>query len=121
MQLLETFPECDFAPKSAYRLFTILRLRNLPWRDSTELIIGELDMWKDFVVRYSESEESILAFLEIGYLNRVLYEITGDSDYKIEAARIFQDIREQYPDTRFSAHADVHLHELANGEYIYKY
>jgi outer membrane protein assembly factor BamD (BamD/ComL family) len=121
MDLLEAYPQSEYASKSAYRLFTIMRMRNLPWRDSTELIIGELDMWKDFVERYRESDECVLALLEIGYLNRVLYEITGDSDYKIEAAHIFQDIREQYPDTRYSAQADVHLHELANGDYIYKY
>jgi len=121
MKLLEAYPESEYASRSAYRLFTILRMRNLPWRDSTELIIEELGLWKDFITRYEETDERVLALLEIGYLNRVLYEITGDSDYKVEAARIFQDIREEYPDTRYSAHADVHLHELATGENIYKY
>ena len=121
MEVLESFPDDEYAPKAAFRLFTILRMRNLPWRDSTELIIQELDMWRDFVARYGGSDESVLALLEIGYLNRVLYEITGDSDYKIEAARVFQDIREQYPETRYSVHADVHLHELATGVNIYKY
>ncbi len=121
MEVLETFPDDEYASKAAYRLFTILRIRNLPWRDSTELIIEELDMWEDFVVRYAGSDERVLALLEIGYLNRVLYEITGDSDYKVEAARVFQDVRKEYPETRYSAQADVHLHELATEAYIYKY
>lgn len=121
MELLGTYPASEYASKAAYRLCTILRTRNLPWRDSTEVIIEERDLWRDFVGQYAQSDECVLALLEIGYLNRVLYEITGDSDYKIEAARMFQDVRDQYPATRYSAEADVHLHELATGKNIYKY
>jgi outer membrane protein assembly factor BamD (BamD/ComL family) len=121
MDILENFSTGAYAPKAAYRLLHILRMSNLPWRDSVELVIEELDMWEEFVARYKMSDEYIVAMLELGYLYRVLYEITDDGDYRRCAADIFQQIMAQYPNTFSSAQAKVHLYELAKGQNIYKY
>lgn len=119
--LLERYPDSNFAPKAAYRLLTILRMHNVPWKDSYSVILEELDLWLEFATKYEDTDEYVLALLEIGYLNRVLYEITEDSDYKRDAVDIFNKIIDVYPESIHVAQAKVNLRELADGEYIYKY
>jgi outer membrane protein assembly factor BamD (BamD/ComL family) len=121
IDILEDFSESAYAPKAAYRLLHIFRMSNLPWRDSVELITEELTMWQEFVTKYKTSDEYSVAMLELGYLYRVLYEITEDADYRRRATEIFQKVIDQYPDSNFSAQARVHLFELAKGQNIYKY
>lgn len=119
--LLEQYPASAFAPRAAYRLLTILRMHNVPWKDSYDVILEELDLWMDFAAKYEDAEEYVLALLEIGYLNRVLYEITDDSDYKRAASDIFNRIVDLYPESIHTAQARINLREIADGEHIYKY
>ncbi|GAI66244.1 unnamed protein product, partial [marine sediment metagenome] len=60
-------------------------------------------MWQDFAVKYKNTDEYVLALLEIGYLNRVLFEITEDSDYRTDAVKVFQEILDKYPNSVNSA------------------
>ncbi len=121
MDILEDFSETAYAPKAAYRLLHILRMNNLPWRDSVELITEELHMWEEFVTKYKTSDEYVVAMLELGYLYRVLFEITDNADYRLNAVKIFQQVMDKYPNSSSSAQAKVHLFELAKGQNIYKY
>lgn len=121
MNILEDFSETAYAPKAAYRLLHILRINNLPWHDSVQLISEELAMWEEFVTKYETSDEYVVAMLELGYLYRVLYEITADEKYRRSATKIFQQVIDEYPNSNSSAQARVHLYELATGQNIYKY
>ena len=121
MDILEDFHETPFAPKATYRLLHILRMSNLPWHDSVPLITEELQMWDEFVTKYKTSDEHVAAMLELGYLYRVLYEITNDGGYRRSASQIFQQVIDEYPKSSSSAQAKVHLYELAKGQNIYKY
>ena len=96
-RVLEEFPENIYASRAAYRLLNVTRAKNLPWRDSLRLIQGELEMWHEFISKYNDTEEYVLALLEVGYLNRVLFEITENSDYKRDAVKVFQEIFDKYP------------------------
>ena len=121
MDILEHFNESSYAPKAAYRLLHILRMSNLPWRDSVPMITEELQMWEEFVAKYKTSDEYVAAMLELGYLYRVLYEITNDASYRRDASQIFQQVIDEHPNSSSSAQAKVHLYELAKGQNIYKY
>lgn len=118
--ILEKYPKSIFASKATYRLLNIFRMKNQPWDDSTQKILNELKMWQEFSEKYQNSEEYVLAMLEIGYLNRVLFEITKGLIYKNNACNVFQEVVKKYPDTIHSAQARVNLYELEKGEYIYK-
>ncbi len=96
-------------------------MRNLPWNDSVQLIQEELRMWQDFDSKYKNTDEYVLVLLEIGYLNRVLFEITEDLDYRTDAVKIFQEIFDTYPNSIYSAQSRLNLHEIKNGKKIYKY
>ncbi len=120
-RVLEEFPESMYASKAAYRLLNVTRARNLPWRDSLRLIQGELEMWHEFISKYNDTEEYVLALLEVGYLNRVLFEITENSDYKRDALEVFQEIFDKYPNSIYSAQSKVNLYEIENGINIYEY
>ena len=85
------------------------------------MIQEELKMWQDFAVKYKNTGEYVLALLEIGYLNRVLFEITEDSDYRTDAVKVFQEILDKYPNSVNSAQSKVNLHEIENRKKIYKY
>lgn len=121
MDILEDFGETRFAPKASYRLLHILRMNNLPWHDSVPLILEETRMWEEFTENYASCEEHIPALLELGYLYRVLYEITENATFRKNAAQIFQRVMEEKPNSSSSAQARVHLYELKKGENIYKY
>ena len=117
--ILEKFSKSTYASKSAYHLIKIFRIKNLPWKDSVQLIQRELKMWQEFISKYKTSEEYVLALLEIGYLNRVLFQITKDLIYKKDAIKVFQKIIDKYPNTVHSAQAEVHLYEIEKGEIIF--
>ncbi|UCD06575.1 MAG: hypothetical protein JSV98_04910 [candidate division WOR-3 bacterium] len=119
--IVTDFPESPFASKAQYRLINIFRIEHLPWRDSVELIQKELTMWEDFCTAYEEPEEHVLGLSEIGYLNRVLYEITGDAEYHDTALLTFRAIVAEYPNTIYAAYATVNLYELTSDKKIYKY
>jgi hypothetical protein len=119
--LLNSFPDSPFAAKAQYRLISLFRISNLPWQDSVELITKELAMWNDFCVQYQLSDEYVLGLSEMGYLNRILFEITGEPLYREEAISKFEEISFKYPDTIHAAYATVHLYELQHNEKIYKY
>ncbi len=121
MEILERFSESTYASKAVYRLINIFRMRNLPWNDSVQLIQEELRMWQDFDSKYKNTDEYVLVLLEIGYLNRVLFEITEDLDYRTDAVKIFQEIFDTYPNSIYSAQSRLNLHEIKNGKNIYKY
>jgi hypothetical protein len=103
-KVLKKFPEGMYASKAAYRLIKISRIKNLPWNNSKQLIEEELRSWQDYVKRYEKREEYVLALLEIGYLNRVLFQITG-----------------KYPNSVHTAQAEVGLYEIENGIDAYCY
>jgi outer membrane protein assembly factor BamD (BamD/ComL family) len=119
--LINAFPDSPFAPKAEYRLINIFRLGNLPWQDSVELIQQELTMWDEFCSKYQNTDEYLLGLSEKGHLNRVLFEITNETNYKEEAIVIFTEITTKYPNTVHAAYANVHLFEIERGEKIYKY
>lgn len=119
--VLERFPESVYAPKAAFRLIALFRTKNEPWFDCVEPIQEELMMWQDFISKFGNSGEYIKALVEIGYLNRVLFEITKNINYKQDAIEVFQKIIESSQNSVYSAQAKVHLHEITVGEYIYKY
>jgi len=119
--VIEDHPQSPFAGKAQYRLINIYRIGNLPWHDSVEVIQQELTMWGEFCEQYMNTEEYVLGRSEMGYLNRVLFEITGNEEYKTEALAIFKSIIIDYPNTVNAAYANVHIHELEKGQKIYKY
>ena len=119
--LVNVFPNSPFAAKAEYRLINIYRLGNLPWRDSVDLIQQELAMWDEFCNKYQSTDEYVLGLSEKGHLNRVLFEITNDANYKEKAVMIFTEITVKYPSTVHAAYSNVHLFELERGENIYKY
>jgi len=119
--LIKRFPESPFAAKAQYRLINLFRISNLPWEDSVELIEQELTMWGEFCEQYQNTEAYVSALTEMGYLNRVLFEINNDDYHKERAVSIFKDISLQFPSTVHAAYANVHLYELRNNEKIYKY
>ena len=114
-------PNSPFASKAQYRLINIFRIEHLPWQDSVEVIQQELSMWEDFCARYNAPEEYVLGLSEIGYLNRVLYEITENADYRDTALLTFRAIVIEYPNTIYAAYAKVNLYELTSDKKIYKY
>lgn len=120
-ELLERFPDSPYAAKAQYRLISISRAGNQPWHDSIALIEEELKRWQQFVGEYKNTDEYVLGLLEIGYLNRVLYEITEDLKYKDEAINIFTKIIYEYPNTIHYASARVNISEIMKGRNIYKY
>lgn len=120
-RIRDEFPGSVYASKAVYRLLSVIRERNLPWRDSLQPIQEELKMWQDFIVKYRDTEEYVLALLEIGYLNRVLFEITANADFEKNAIDVFQEISDTYPKSVFSAQSDLNLYEIDHGENIYKY
>ncbi len=119
--LIKRFPESVYAPKAAYRLIHTFRMEHSPWHDAVQSIEQELTLWQDFVSRYSTAEEYVMALLEMGYLNRVLFEITGIEKYKEDARRIFTKVAAEYPQTIYKAQSDVNLYEIEQGENIYRY
>jgi len=119
--IVRDFPDSPFASKAQYRLINIFRIEHLPWRDSIEIIQEELTMWEDFCVMYGAPEEHVLGLSEIGYLNRVLYEITENADYHDTALLTFRAIVAEYPNTIYAAYAKVNLYELTSDKKIYKY
>lgn len=119
--ILEKYPKSIYASKSAYRLITIFRAQNLPWHDSVDIIQQELTMWHDYIKKYQDVEEYPQALLEIGYLNRVIFEITNDIKYSSNAVTIFQKVIKEFPNTIHSASAKVNLKEIEKGEKIYKF
>lgn len=119
--VIEDHPQSPFAAKAQYRLINIYRIGNLPWHDSVDVIQQELAMWRAFCEQYMNTEEYVLGRSEMGYLNRVLFEITGNEDYKTEAISIFKSIIVDNPNTVNAAYANVHIYELEKGQKIYKY
>ena len=119
--IVRDFPNSLFASKAQYRLNNIFRIEHLPWQDSIEVIQQELKMWEDFCTAYQAPEEHVLGLSEIGYLNRVLYEITGNADYHDTALLTFRAIVAEYPQTIYAAYATVNLYELKSDKKIYKY
>lgn len=119
--IVAEFPDSPYASKAQYRLINIYRIKHLPWHDSVEVIEQELAMWQAFCEKYPDTEEHVMGLSEMGYLNRVLYEITRSDDYSEAASAIFEGIISEYPNTVYAAYAIVHLHEMALGEQIYKY
>jgi hypothetical protein len=119
--IVRDFPNSPFASKAQYRLINIFRIEHLPWRDSVEIIEQELNMWLEFCSRYQSPEEHVLGLSEIGYLNRVLYEITENADYHDTALLAFRQIVVEYPNTIYAAYATVNLYELNSDKKIYKY
>jgi len=120
-KIVEKFSESIFAPQAAYRLITIFRTKHLPWNGSLQVIHEELNMWQEYIVTYENTEERVFALLEIGYLERVLFEITKNKQYKKDAQAVFEEIMRDYPNTIYAAQAEVHLDELKKGEAIYFY
>jgi len=120
-QIRDEFPESVYASKAVYRLLNVTRERYLPWRDSLQPIQEELEQWQEFILKYKNTEEYVLALLEIGYLNRVLFEITDNADYRRKAVAVFQEIAEKYPNSVYSAQSNMNLYEIEKGENIYKY
>ena len=119
--ILNQFPKNMYAPKSAFQVIKIYRMKNVPWNDSTLLIQGELKMWQEFIKKYKKCEEYVLALLEIGYLKRVLFQITKDLNYEKEALEIFQEIMKNYPNSVYSAQAKINLYEIENNIDTYSY
>ena len=119
--ILNQFPKNMYAPKSAFQVIKIYRMKNVPWNDSTLLIQGELKMWQEFIKKYKKCEEYVLALLEIGYLNRVLFEITKDAKYKQSATDFFQEVLKNCPNSVYSAQAKVNLYEIENNIDTYSY
>jgi outer membrane protein assembly factor BamD (BamD/ComL family) len=119
--IVRDFPNSPFASKSQYRLVNIFRIEHLPWQDSVQIIEQELTMWEDFCTAYRTQEEYVLGLSEIGYLNRVLYEITENADYQDTALLTFRQIVAEYPNTIYAAYAKVNLYELKSDKKIYKY
>jgi outer membrane protein assembly factor BamD (BamD/ComL family) len=115
------FPDSPYASKAQYRLINIYRIKHLPWHDSVQVIEQELAMWHEFCEKYPDTDEHVMALSEMGYLNRVLYEITKSDELREAASAIFEGIIMEYPNSVYAAYAIVHLHELAVGEQIYKY
>jgi len=120
-RIRDEFPESVYSSKAVYRLLNVTRERNLPWRDSLQPIQEELQMWQEFIVQYKNTEEYVLALLEIGYLNRVLFEITENVNFKKNAVAVFQEISDKYPNSIYSAQSNVNLDEIEKGENIHKY
>lgn len=119
--LVEMFPDDPYAAKAEYRLINLFRIAHLPWDDSIEIIQQELTMWHEFSTEYEDTDEYMLALSEMGYLNRVLHEITEAENFKKEAIRLFSIIVSSYPNTVHAAYANVHINELERGKKIYKY
>lgn len=119
--IVRDFPDSPFAAKAQYRLINIFRIEHLPWQDSAEIIQQELTMWEDFCAGHGTPEEHVLGLSEIGYLNRVLYEITGNADYHDTALLTFRAIVAGHPNTIYAAYATVNLYELTSDKKIYKY
>ncbi|MDH4210568.1 MAG: hypothetical protein OEV79_03900 [candidate division WOR-3 bacterium] len=119
--IVRDFPDDPFASKAQYRLINIFRIEHLPWRDSVQIIQQELSMWEDFCTAYQAPDERVLGLSEIGYLSRVLYEITDTVDYRDMAIQTFGEIISDYPNTIYSAYAKVNLYELTSDKKIYKY
>ncbi len=120
-RIRDEFPESVYASKAVYRFLNVIREKKLPWRDSLQPIQEELKQWQDFIVQYKDTEEYVLALLEIGYLNRVLFEITQNADYRRNAVAVFQEIADKYPNSIYSAQSNMNLYEIEKGENIYKY
>ncbi len=119
--LIQIFPDNPYAAKAEYRLINLFRIAHLPWDDSVEIIEEELTMWQEFSAKYEQTDEYMLAQSEMGYLNRVLYEITAATEFRDEAIRLFRLIVSSHPTTVHAAYAKVHLHELEQDKKIYKY
>ena len=119
--ILNQFPKSIYASKTALQLIKIFRMKNIPWNDSIPPIQEELRMWREFITKYKKCEEYAMALLEIGYLDRVLFQITKDINYKREAVEVFQAIIKKYPNSVYSAQAKVNLYEIENGIEIYSY
>jgi outer membrane protein assembly factor BamD (BamD/ComL family) len=120
-KIIPRFPKSLYSSKAAYRLIKIFHMRNSPWDDAIQPIQEELKMWREFILKYRESDEYVLALTEIGYIDRVLYEITGQLNYREDATEIFKSIIKDYPNTVYSAESRIHLYEIEQGENIYKY
>lgn len=119
--LLQLLPESSFAPKAQYRLLHIERMKNLPWQDSVVLIEKERTLWLEFAARYNDTDEYVLALLEAAYLNRVLFEITGDGDCKNGALELYQKISSEFPNSLAEAQAKLYIIEIKRGINIYRY
>ncbi len=119
--IVRDFPDNPFASKAQYRLINIFRVEHLPWQDSVQIIRQELDMWEHFCTAFQAPDERVLGLSEIGYLNRVLYEITENADYHDTALLTFRAIVAEYPNTIYAAYAKVNLYELTSDKKIYKY
>ncbi len=119
--IINKFPKSTYAPKAGLRLIKILRQKNVPWEDSISLITAELKAWYDFIKKYKTPEEYATALLEIGYLNRILFQTTKDPAYNKASISVFQTIVIYYPNTVYSATANVNLYEIGKGKEAYYY
>lgn len=119
--LTEQLPESFYTPKAQYRLLCIQRMRHLPWQDSAVAIETERSQWLEFAARYPHTDEYVLALLEAAYLSRVLYEMSGRTDDKNTAVRLYNLILSEFPETVAAAQARLYIFEIENEEHIYKY
>jgi len=119
--ILNQFPKSIYAPKAAFQLIKIFRMKNIPWKDSISPIQEELRMWREFITKYKKCEEYVMALLEIGYLNRVLYQVTKDLKFENDAVEIFQKVLKEYPNSVYSAQAKINLYEIENNIDTYSY
>ncbi|OPX18331.1 hypothetical protein BXT86_01790 [candidate division WOR-3 bacterium 4484_100] len=78
-------------------------------------------MWQNFIKKYPDAEEYILALMELGYLNRVLFEITENDAYRSSAVQIFNKVMRLFPDSIYEVQARINLYEIEHNKYIYKY
>jgi hypothetical protein len=89
-----------------------------------EKIVQDLARFQQLMSSYGESgefENRAAALEEIGYDNRVLFELSNDAGYRDQAEHIFKSIILEYPATVHEARARVHLYELENDIPIYLY
>jgi hypothetical protein len=119
--ILEQFPDSPYAARAAYRLHLCLRAAHEPWDRAIDIISRDLEALEALLVTYHEFDERPAVLLEIGYVNRVLLELTGDVMYRTEAEETFNTVIDNYPSTVHEASARVHLYELAREIPIYLY
>ena len=119
--LLEQFPDSPYAARAAYRLHLCLRAAHEPWDKSIDVVVRDLNALESFLAHYQEFDERSAVLLEIGYVNRVLYELSNDVQYRTAAEKTFKTVIDVYPSTVHEASARVHLYELEQGIPIYLY
>ncbi len=121
MRLITEFPESPYTPKAEYQLIKLYRQISQPWSDFLLPIQHELRMWQNFIKKYPDAEEYILALMELGYLNRVLFEITGKNTYRSSAIQIFNEVMRLSSGSIYEVQARINLYEIEHNRNIYKY